>query len=69
MAARLVRPGVLIALPSVPFQEQSLFDRKLARIRQLEQFMVDFDARSQRLAAMQDEVRSMLMGHSISSTR
>jgi len=42
MAARLVRPGVLIALPAVPFQEQSLFDRKLARIRQLEQFMVDF---------------------------
>jgi hypothetical protein len=42
MAARLVRPGVLIALPAVPFQEQSLFDSKLARIRQLEGFAVDF---------------------------
>ena len=39
-AARAV-PGVLIALPAVSFQEQSLFDRKLARLRQLEDFMVD----------------------------
>jgi hypothetical protein len=41
--ARAARPGVLIALPFVPFQEQSLFDRKLARLRQLEAFMADFD--------------------------
>ena len=40
--ARAVRPGVLIALPAVPFQEQSLFERKVARLRQLEAFMVDF---------------------------
>ena len=42
MAARTVRPGVLIALPAVPFQEQSLYDRKLARLKQLEEFMVNF---------------------------
>ena len=41
--ARAARPSVLIALPFVPFQEQSLFDRKLARLRQLEAFMADFD--------------------------
>ena len=40
--ARAVRPGVLIALPAVPFQEQSLFERKVARLRQLEAFMVEF---------------------------